>query len=176
MYHVIISTFARFLATQNLLSFRLIVAAASPRSFHSINHYTYFYLDFANFLFICYLAGKATFFRTPIIADLVLQDIEKKFSFKYKKSITCYLRYVDDSFIVIIKNKLPLLVKFLNNVHCRLNFTVEKEEEKQDKNKISFLDLLVERKQDGSITLDLYKKKTFSREALSSFFQSMQFL
>ena len=99
---------------------------------------------------------------SPIIADLVLQDIEEDFLSKYKKSITCYFRYVDDSFIIIIKNKLPLLVKYLNSVHSRLKFTVEKEGEKQEKNKISFLDLLVERKQDGSIILDLYKKKTFS--------------
>ena len=38
----------------------------------------------------------------------------------------------------------------------------QKKGRKTEKNKISFLDLLVEKKQDGSITLDLYKKKTFS--------------
>ena len=60
--------------------------------------------------------------------------------------------------ILTIKNKLPLIVKYSNNVYCRLKLTVEKEKEKQEKNKISFLDFFVERKQGGSIILDLYKK------------------
>ena len=47
-----------------IISLRLIVAAASPRSLHSINNYKYFYLDLADLLFNCYLAGKATFSRT----------------------------------------------------------------------------------------------------------------
>ena len=60
----------------------------------------------------------------PIIADLVLQDMEELFLQKYIKSITCYYRYVDDSFIVIIKNKLPVLLKCSNIYHDR--FTCEK--------------------------------------------------
>ena len=65
---------------------------------------------------------------STIIADSVLQDIEEDFLFEWKKSINCYFKSVYDSLIVIIKNELPLLVKYLNNVHCRLDFTEEKEE------------------------------------------------
>ena len=70
---------------------------------------------------------------SPIIADLVHQDMGKLFLKRYKKSITCYYRYVDNSFIVIVKNKLPVLLKYLNNYHDRLKFTCEKESEKQEK-------------------------------------------
>ena len=98
---------------------------------------------------------------SPIVADLVLEDIEENFLSKYNKSITSYYRYDDDSFIVIIKNMLTILLNYLNNVHNRLKFTFEKEGEKQEKNKISFLDLLIERGRDERLSLDLYKKKSF---------------
>ena len=80
-----------------------------------------------------------------------------------RKSITCYYRYVDDSFIVIIKNKLLVLLSYLNNYRDRLNFTCKKEGEKQEKkNQILFLDVLVKIEFDGSLKLDLYKNPTFS--------------
>ena len=41
---------------------------------------------------------------SPISADLVLQEIETTFLKNYEKSIYYYCRYVDDSFIIIIKN------------------------------------------------------------------------
>ena len=72
--------------------------------------------------------------------------------------------YVDDSFIlfiVIIENKLPVLLKYLNQIHPSLKLTCEKEGEIERKNKISFLDILLEKTNGGNICLDLYKKKNY---------------
>ena len=98
----------------------------------------------------------------PLIADLVLQGIEETFLIRYKKSITCYYRYVEDSFIVIMKNKLSMLLNYWNNFHERLKCTFEKEGEKLEKNSINFLDILIKRNFDGTVCLDLYNKPTFS--------------
>ena len=45
---------------------------------------------------------------SPIIVDIVLQDLKEQFLQRYNKSITFYGRYVNDSFIIIAKNKLKL--------------------------------------------------------------------
>ena len=98
---------------------------------------------------------------SPILADLVLQDLED-FLKKYNRSFSFYCRYVDDSFIVFIKKKLPVSLKYLNQIHSRIKFTCEKVNEIQAKNKISFLDILIERTNEENICIDVYKKKTFS--------------
>ena len=59
----------------------------------------------------------------------------------YEKSICYHCRYVYDSFIIIIKNKLAVLNKYLNYIHPRLKFTCEKEGEIEQKHEIIFLDL-----------------------------------
>ena len=76
---------------------------------------------------------------SPIIANIVLQDLEEEFLQRYNKSIILYGRYVDDSFIIIAKNKLKLLLKFLNSYRPLLQFTHEIEKY----NSISFLDVSV---------------------------------
>ena len=52
---------------------------------------------------------------SSIIADIVLQDFEEEYLKRHEKSIAFYGRYVDDSFIIIAKNKLNLLLRFLNS-------------------------------------------------------------
>ena len=51
---------------------------------------------------------------SPVLADIVLQDLETVFLDRYKKSIKFYGRYVDDLYIIIAKNKLSMLVKHSN--------------------------------------------------------------
>ena len=47
---------------------------------------------------------------SPIVADFELKDLESDFLSRYKKSISFYVRYVDDTFLVINKNKLKILL------------------------------------------------------------------
>ena len=83
-------------------------------------------------------------FVSPIIADIVI------FYFFY--FFTVKSRYVDQSFIIIAKNKLKLLLKFVNNYHPRLKFTHETE----NNNSINFLDVLVIENEDYTVFIDLY--------------------
>ena len=88
---------------------------------------------------------------SPILADIVLQDLESDYLLRYKKSISFYVRYVDDTFLVISKNKLKMLVNLLNKYHIRLKFTHEVE----INNELSFLDILVKKQTNGTVKLDL---------------------
>ena len=75
-----------------------------------------------------------------------------------------YFRYVDDSFAAF--NNLDHCVAFLNilnTLHPNLEFTMEMEED----NKLSFLDVLVE-KQDMMIVTSVFRKKTFSGQVSCS--------
>ena len=56
-----------------------------------------------------------------------------------------------------------MLVKLLNSLHNRLQFTFEKENNSQ----INFLDILVIKNDDGTLLFDLYTKKTFSGRYLN---------
>ena len=64
---------------------------------------------------------------SSIICDLVVQDVEVEFLSRYKKSITFYGRYVDDTFLIKAKSKLNMLFNVVNNFHERIKFTMEKE-------------------------------------------------
>ena len=59
------------------------------------------------------------------------------------------------TFIIIAKNKLILLLKFVNNHHPRLKFTHGTE----NNNSIDFSDFLVIKNEDWTDSIDIYKKK-----------------
>lgn len=76
---------------------------------------------------------------SPIIADIVLQDIENKALYKLKFNIPIYYRYVDDIFLVTKRDRINNIVETFNSYHSRLQFTYEVESE----GRISFLDLMI---------------------------------
>ena len=98
-----------------------------------------------------------------ILADLVIQDMEKIYLTRYTKSIKFYGRYVDNFFLIITKNKLNMLLNLVNNMHKRLKFTYEIE----DNNRLSFLDIMVIGNKNTSISLDLFKKNIASGRYLN---------
>ena len=102
---------------------------------------------------------------SPILADLVIQDIEETVMKSFKKYIYFYGRFVDDSYILVNKDKLDLVFNSFNSVNNRINFTCELEKEQ----KLNFLDILVIKNEDSSITFDIYKKPTFSGRYVNYF-------
>ena len=90
---------------------------------------------------------------SPIIAVIVMQDLEIELLARYK-SILFYGRYVDAFFMIISKNKLKLLLKFVNYYYPRLKFTHETE----NNNSINFLDVLVFNNEDRTVSLTYIKK------------------
>lgn len=89
---------------------------------------------------------------SPILADLVMDDIYKTILAQIKpKEI---MIYVDDSFIIVKKVMVQPLLSKLNEYHNDLKFTSETESD----NKINFLDISINRGEDGFLTTNLYTK------------------
>jgi retron-type reverse transcriptase len=101
---------------------------------------------------------------SPIIADLVMQDLEDTAFKSLNTSCIFYFRYVDDIILATSDENLNLIVNFFNNYHDRLKFTVEREVNRS----LSFLDLLIKIK-NNMIHIDWYQKDTFSGRTLSFF-------
>jgi len=93
---------------------------------------------------------------SPVIADLLLQDLELVAINNLPFHLPFYYRYVDDIILAAPSNSLDILLQTFNAQHSRLQFTMEIERDK----KISFLDLTFI-KDDRTIIFDLYKKPTF---------------
>ena len=100
---------------------------------------------------------------SPMLADLVLQDLEevvlKKLSFK----IHSHYRYVDDTFLINKNNKIKGTIENFNSYHPRLKFTFELEID----NTLPFLNLLIIKNQDGTLVTNWFRKNTFSGRYLN---------
>ena len=94
-----------------------------------------------------------------------MQDLETVIFDRLDFNIPVYFRYVDDTFLLIPKDKvLDTLTKF-NSYHNRLQFTYEIE----NNNCLNFLNVLVIRNSDNSISINWFRKNTFSGRFLNYF-------
>jgi len=73
----------------------------------------------------------------PVLADLVMQDLETEVMKKLDFEFSFYYRYVDDILLLTPSDKIDIILNTFNNIHNRLKFTVEYEKNRS----ISFLDL-----------------------------------
>ena len=96
----------------------------------------------------------------PIIANIFMDYFECQHMNELTKlGVKLWLRYVDDTFVVINnKNQADKILDFLNKCHPTIKFTIEKE----TNNEINFLDVKVKRELDGTITTSTYRKPTFT--------------
>ena len=101
---------------------------------------------------------------SPILADLVIQDLEKNIFQNLITHIPVYYRYVDDIVLAASKNKINDILDSFNAYHERIKFTVDH----GDEDCINFLDLKLIY-DDGYIIFDLYKKPTNSGRYLNFF-------
>jgi len=99
---------------------------------------------------------------SPILADIVLQDIEEAALSRIPAELPFYIRYVDDILLAAPDNLLEVILEIFNPFHARLKFTMEVSE----CDRINFLDvtLIIE---NGVIKFDLYKKPTNSGRYLN---------
>ncbi|CAK9810876.1 hypothetical protein ANTPLA_LOCUS6713 [Anthophora plagiata] len=95
---------------------------------------------------------------SPVIADLYMEHLEERISKEAPLQPSTWLRYVDDTFIVWTHghNTLPTFLNFLNSLHPKIQFTMETETNGQ----LPFLDVLITKKQDGSLGHQVYRKPT----------------
>ncbi|XP_071580377.1 uncharacterized protein [Temnothorax nylanderi] len=101
---------------------------------------------------------------SPIIADLVMDDLETHCLSSFDFVISIFCRYVDDIFVIIPRAKLNDVLRAFNNYHPCLKFTHETEAN----NSIPFLDTVVIREGCHLFT-NWYRKPTFSGRYINYF-------
>ena len=102
---------------------------------------------------------------SPIIADIVLQDLEENCLCNFDFTIPLYFRYVDGTLILILNNKIEIVTSVFNSYHDRLKFIYEVEKN----NSLNFLNISLIRNQDNSIITNWYRKDTDSGRFLNFF-------
>nr|XP_023023996.1 uncharacterized protein LOC111512130 [Leptinotarsa decemlineata] len=102
----------------------------------------------------------------PVIANLFMMHFEKEALNNSRLKPTLWKRYVDDIFIIWPhgKQELNRFVTYLNNIHPRIQFTTEREENRQ----LPFLDLLITRKPTGNLGYTVYRKCTHTNRYLQA--------
>jgi len=99
---------------------------------------------------------------SPVIADIVMRDLENYCLRKLNFELTLYYRYVDDIILTSPIEKIDLISNTFNTYHERLKFTIELE----DNRSLNFLDLRLTISY-NTIYIDWFQKKTFSGRFLS---------
>jgi len=99
---------------------------------------------------------------SPVIADLVLQDLEKSAIELLPFRLPFYYRYVDDIILTAPSDSFDQILHAFNAQYNRLQFTIEIERDKR----ISFLDLIFIN-ENGKLIFDIFHKPTFSGRYLS---------
>ncbi|XP_022109743.1 uncharacterized protein LOC110989562 [Acanthaster planci] len=72
---------------------------------------------------------------------------------------TLWKRYVDYTFVIAPRDQASRLLNHLNSLKPRIKFTIENEQD----NSIAFLDTMIHREADGSLTSTVYCKPTHAR-------------
>lgn len=99
---------------------------------------------------------------SPVIAEIVLRDLEDYCLKKLNSKVYFYTRYVDDILVFLPPDKIADILFLFNNYHDRLKFTLEREENF----KINFLEITLIRSSE-KICIDWYKKPTSSGRYLN---------
>jgi len=75
---------------------------------------------------------------SPIIADIIMEDIESQALKALNCRLPIYYRYVDDIMLAVPHNMTTELLQTFNSFHPRLKFTIE-----IGGNKLDFLDVTI---------------------------------
>ena len=93
---------------------------------------------------------------SPVIANFIMEDFEKKAIEQATHKPVCWFRYVDDT-LIIWPHGQEKLTEFLNHPsghHNKIQFTREKD------GHLPFLDIDIYKKMDGSLGHKVYRKPT----------------
>ena len=97
----------------------------------------------------------------PLLADFFMAKLEGGPLKSAIEGFDCYCRYMDDIFCVADQEQsVPQILATFNSAHSSLQFTVETE----TNNALAFLDVLVGRREDGSVQRRVYRKKTWTSQ------------
>ena len=98
-----------------------------------------------------------------IVANLVMEDIEERALSSFHAPPRFWRRYVDDTCTALPRDLITSFHEHLNSIDRNIQFTVEKESDGQ----LPFLDVLVTREEDGTISTSVYRKPTHTDQYLA---------
>lgn len=103
---------------------------------------------------------------SPVIANLFMEDLEIRAIQTAPLKPKLWLRYVDDTFVIWTHGRehLNSFLDHLNSIHNKIKFTMEVETDDQ----LPFLDVLVKKKQGGTLGHTVYRKPTHTDRYLNA--------
>ena len=100
---------------------------------------------------------------SSIVAEIYMISIETTVITTADTPPRIWERHVDDVFSILRRCNLEQFFQHINSLHPKTKFTMEKEENST----IPFLDTLIQRNQDGTISVKVYRKPTHTNQYLS---------
>ena len=94
---------------------------------------------------------------SPIVANLYMEDFETKAISSAANPPTTWKRFVDDTFVVIESSRKAEFLDHINNLGPNIQFTTE--DAKPD-GSLPFLDTLIHKQPDNSLSTSVYRKPT----------------
>ena len=97
--------------------------------------------------------------RSPVsvvVSNLVMEDIECRTMSSFHTPPRFWRRYVDDTCAALPRDLVEPFHEHLNSINANIQFTVERESGGQ----LPFLDVLLTREEDGTISTSEYRKAT----------------
>ena len=92
-----------------------------------------------------------------VVANLVMEDIESRALSSFSPSPVFWKRYVDDVCCAVKEEDVIPFLQHINSIHPSIQFTHELED---DDHCLPFLDVLLYRSEDGSVSTSVYRKPT----------------
>ena len=100
---------------------------------------------------------------SPVLADIVMDDLEKDRFSNLDFEVPVYFRYVHDIFIVVPNTHIDHILEIFNTNPLNIEFALEKELN----GAINFLDATITRKQNKKLSFNWYRKPTWSGRYLN---------
>ena len=94
----------------------------------------------------------------PVLADIVMDDLEKDRISNLDFEVPVYFRYVDDILIVVPYTHVDRILQIFNTIPFNFKFTLEK----GVNGTINFLDVSIMKKQNRKLSFSWYRKPTWS--------------
>ena len=113
-----------------------------------------------------YKQNQGTPMGSPIsvvLAELTMQHIEESIMSSTICKPKLWKRYLDDSIAIIPRDEVDSFHIFLNQINPHIEFTYEMENE----HRLPFLDLMIYRRENGTLSFSIYRKPTFTGNYLN---------
>ena len=118
-------------------------------------HNTYF--SFQNKIYEQVESVDMGYLISALVANLYMENFEKKALNTTSTPPRVWMRYVDDTFVIQREDQKQNFLDHINNINLTIKFTVEGN---QENGAIPFLDTLIKPEADNSLSITVYRKPT----------------